>query len=122
MSGIRQFTPEDGQYSLLRPAAASKPSKYRNLYGLSPLTASFGVLPLETSPSEGYVISPSGTIMESSDQKVIVKRSMLGECYKCRFWSKYFYIKPIEAFVVPNPGAYVERSPWIGLLSYCAAL
>lgn len=80
MSGIRQFTPEDGQFSLIRPAAASRPSKYRNLYGLSPLTSSFGVLPLENSPSEGYVISPSGTLMENSDQKLIVKRQLLGKC------------------------------------------
>lgn len=78
MSGIRQFTPEEGQYSLLRPTAASKPSKYRNLYGLSPLTASFGVLPLETSPSESYVISPTGTLTENSDQKIIAKRQLLG--------------------------------------------
>lgn len=91
MSGIRQFTPEDGQYSLLRPTAASKPSKYRNLYGLSPLTASFGVLPLETSPSESYVISPTGTLTENSDQKIIAKRQLLGNLgifltIQCRLW------------------------------------
>ena len=80
MSGIRQFTPEEGQYSLLRPTAASKPSKYRNLYGLSPLTASFGVLPLETSPSESYVISPTA-LTENSDQKIIAKRQLLGKAY-----------------------------------------
>ncbi len=79
MSGIRQFTPEDGQYSLLRPAAASKPSKYRNLYGLSPLTASFGVLPLESSPADGYVISPTGNLTENSEQKLIVKRQIMGK-------------------------------------------
>ncbi|XP_065212104.1 cell division cycle protein 27 homolog isoform X2 [Planococcus citri] len=78
MSGIRQFTPDESQFSLLRaPAAVSKPNKYRNLYGLSPLSPSFGVLPLDSSPAEGYVISPSGTLPENDDQKIIPKRQLL---------------------------------------------
>lgn len=77
MSGIRQFTPEDGQFSVARPPAASKPSKYRNLYGLSPLSASFGVLPLELSPGENF--SPSGTFAENDDQKLLPKRQLLGK-------------------------------------------
>lgn len=76
MSGIRQFTPEDGQFSIPRPPVVAKPSKYRNLYGLSPLSASFGVLPLETSPGEGYVFSPGGALTENEDQKIITKRPL----------------------------------------------
>ncbi len=78
MSGIRQFTPDEVPLALIRPAAASRPSKYRNLYGSSPLTASFGVLPLESSPCEGYVISPSGTLNENDEQKIINKCQLLG--------------------------------------------
>lgn len=78
MSGIRQFTPDDGQYPLLRSTTTSKPPKLRNLYGVSPLTASFGVLPLESSPADSFVLSPTVNLVENSDQKLIPKRQLLG--------------------------------------------
>lgn len=102
MSGIRQFTPDESQFSLLRaPAAASKPNKYRNLYGLSPLSPSFGVLPLDSSPAEGYVISPSGTLPENDDQKIIPKRQLLGKLASIRYCKMFFFSRYVDPITEP---------------------
>lgn len=52
-----------------------KPPRYRSLFGnsMSPLTPSFGILPLDNTP-ESTVLPTHTTLTETNDQKSLAKR------------------------------------------------
>lgn len=80
MSGVRAFTPEVSPLPLPVVARPKRAIRYRGLFAgtLSPLTPSFGVIPLDFSStgSESFP-SPMNTLTEANDQKVLVKRQLL---------------------------------------------
>ncbi|XP_014248268.1 cell division cycle protein 27 homolog [Cimex lectularius] len=80
MSGIRAFSPESPLPIPLPPVTRPKRAiRYRNIFpsSLSPLTPSFGVIPLDLSPCNDNFISPVNTLSEVNEQKVIPKRQLL---------------------------------------------
>uniref|UniRef100_A0A1B6CA75 Cell division cycle protein 27 homolog n=1 Tax=Clastoptera arizonana TaxID=38151 RepID=A0A1B6CA75_9HEMI len=79
-SGIKPFTPDEKLISM--PLAPAKPNRLRNVIAgpLSPITPSFGVLPLDSSSPNEMFLSPilsQPTLTESNDQKGLGKRTFL---------------------------------------------
>ncbi|XP_075225634.1 cell division cycle protein 27 isoform X2 [Lycorma delicatula] len=91
VSGIRPFSPEDNSLPLSSMPLSNyrtkpNPQIYRNIWGgiISPLTPSFGVVPLDSvsSPSDIFlspapVTLPPTTLTEANDQKGLAKRQLI---------------------------------------------
>lgn len=72
-------SPQSGPHNYGNPPTISprgKPPRYRSMFSnsMSPLTPSFGILPLETNTPEPNVLPSHVTLTEANDQKSLAKR------------------------------------------------